>query len=174
MPIILILLLIAVSGPLGLCVLQQQELRPMELKVLCFNIRNGHGKDGDNRWELRKGLVSEVIAANHADVVGVQEAYHFQLEFLLEELPAYRSVGVGRDGGTRGEHCPILYRADRFELIDSGTFWLSDTPEVPSTHWGNRYRRICTWAHLSERKTQRSFWAYNTHFDHGIYTKFLF
>ncbi len=166
LPVILILLLIAVSGPLGLWLLRQEETPAIEVQVLCFNIRNGHGKDGDNRWELRKDLVADVIAANKADVIGLQEVFRFQMDDLLEKMPTYDWVGVGRDGGSWGEHCPILYRSERFELIDTGTFWLSDTPDRPSTHWGNYHRRICTWAWLKDKQSGRALVVYNTHLDH--------
>lgn len=166
LPTILILLLIAVIAPLGLWILQQERPPPIGLDVMSFNIRNGNGKDGDNRWELRKDLVVEVIDRYSPDVAGLQEVFDFQLDHLLRELPQYRAVGEGRDGGRKGEHCPILYHASRFNLIECGTFWLSDTPDVPSTHWGNSYRRICTWAQLEDRHTLRPFIVYNTHFDH--------
>lgn len=166
LPIVLILLLIAVSGPLGLWLLQKEPSRSIDLKTLCFNIRNGYGKDGENRWELRKALVAGVIAEQAPDIAGLQEVHHFQLEYLLEQLPDYRAVGLGRDGGTHGEYCPIFYRADRWLLIKSGTFWLSNTPDVPSAHWGNRYKRICTWAWLEDRRSRRTLMVYNTHFDH--------
>ena len=166
LPVILILLLIALSGPLGLLLLQNEEPRPIELKVMCFNIRNGYGKDGENHWKHRKDFVAEVIANDAPDVAGLQEVFHFQLNYLLEQLPGYLAVGEGRDGGKRGEHCSILYRADRYELIDTDTFWLSDTPDVPSKHWGNGPTRICTWAWLKDLRTGRSFFVYNTHLDH--------
>jgi len=99
-------------------------------------------------------------------VLGVQEAYRFQLDEFNKRLPEYDEVGIGRDGGSKGEHSSILYRKKRFSVDESGTFWLSDTPTKPSAHWGNRYRRICTWARLVDKKTARSFYVYNTHMDH--------
>ena len=138
----------------------------IELRVMSFNIRQGKGQDGDNRWEFRKDLVAEVIRNESPDLVGLQEVYSFQLEHLRGRLPEYGAVGAGRDGGSKGEHCPILYRQDRFELVESDTFWLSDTPATPSTSWGNNYRRICTWARLVDRQTNKAFLVYNTHLDH--------
>ena len=133
---------------------------------MSFNIRQGNGQDGGNRWEFRKDLVAEVIGNEAPDLVALQEVYSFQLEHLLMSLPGYAAVGIGRDGGSMGEHCPILYRQDRFELAESNTFWLSETPASPSTSWGNRYRRICTWARLIDRQTRKAFFIYNTHLDH--------
>jgi len=149
------------------CALWTWLTRPsIELQVLCFNIRNGHGRDGDNRWELRRELVAQVMRDSKADVMGLQEAYKFQLDYLLGELPQYAAVGIGRDGGDEGELSPILYLKESHELLEHGTFWLSGTPELPSADWGNSYRRICTWARLKDLKTGRAFYAYNTHFDH--------
>jgi endonuclease/exonuclease/phosphatase family metal-dependent hydrolase len=138
----------------------------VEMRVMSFNIRQGNGQDGGNRWEFRKDLVDEVIRNESPDIVGLQEVYPFQLEHLLGRLPGYGAVGIGRDGGSMGEHCPILYRQDHFELLESQTFWLSDTPESPSANWGNRYRRICTWARLLDLRTRKPFFLYNTHLDH--------
>ena len=82
----------------------------------------------------------------------------------------YPSTGVsasGReDGREAGEFCPILFRAAKFSLDSSGTFWFSDTPEIPSRTWGNRVTRICTWARLIERDSGTAFYFYNVHLDH--------
>lgn len=142
------------------------DAQPIELRVMTFNIRNGRANDGANSWEYRRPLVYGVIRDSDPDIVGVQEAFDFQLADLAENLPAYAQVGEGRDGGTRGEHSSILYRRDRFDLAESGTFWLSDTPDVVSRSWGNRYHRVCTWARLIDRATGRGFYVFNTHLDH--------
>jgi len=83
-------------------------------------------------------------------------------------VPGYGEIGVGReDGKEKGEYSAILYRQDRFRVIDSGTFWFSDTPEkVGSTSWGNKLTRICTWAQFDDQATRRAFWMYNMHLDH--------
>jgi endonuclease/exonuclease/phosphatase family metal-dependent hydrolase len=80
----------------------------------------------------------------------------------------YETVGVGRnDGKKAGEQCCVLYRKDRFDVAESGTFWFSDTPEIAgSKHWGNMLPRICTWVRLIEKKTGRGFYIYNVHLDH--------
>jgi endonuclease/exonuclease/phosphatase family metal-dependent hydrolase len=139
---------------------------PAELEVMSFNIRNGKANDGENRWDRRRDLVCGVIQQYKPDVLGVQEAYRFQLDELVDCLPAYREIGEGRDGGTKNEYSAILYRADRFDVLDSGTFWLSDTPEVVSKSWGNRLHRVCTWARMIDKNTGRTFYFFNTHFDH--------
>jgi endonuclease/exonuclease/phosphatase family metal-dependent hydrolase len=143
-----------------------EDLDPIDVRAMTFNIRNGRAKDGKNRWGLRRDFVGDVIRDYAPDVLGLQEAFRFQLDQLRERLPGYGEVGVGRDGGTRGEYSSILYLEARFDVADSGTFWLSETPTEPSTHWGNRCLRVCTWARLTDKETARSFYVYNTHMDH--------
>ena len=138
----------------------------VDIRVMTFNIRNGRANDGDNRWDLRKEFVCDVIRDYAPAVLGVQEAYRFQLDEFNKRLPEYSEVGIGRDGGSRGEHSSILYLQERFRVDESGTFWLSDTPTKPSAHWGNRYRRVCTWVRLIDKETAQPFYVYNTHMDH--------
>lgn len=163
---LLVLLLVLVSVPLMGCCTAPPQRDAVELRVMTFNIRNGLAKDGENSWENRKPLVYGVIRDSNADLVGLQEAYRFQMDALTENLPAYGEIGTGRDGGTQGEYSAILYRKDRFDVAASGTFWLSDTPEVVSKHWGNTHHRVCTWARLIDRKSGRAFYLFNTHLDH--------
>jgi endonuclease/exonuclease/phosphatase family metal-dependent hydrolase len=136
------------------------------LTVMSFNIRNGRANDGDNRWPNRRRLVAEVMSHHDADIVGLQEAFRFQLDDLADRLPGYAEIGEGRDGGTADEYSAILYRTDRFEALASGTFWLSETPEVVSKHWKHYHHRICTWARFKDRDTNNAFYIFNTHFDH--------
>ena len=107
-----------------------------------------------------------MIRDDAPDVLGLQEAFRFQLDDINERLHGYGEVGIGRDGGSKGEHSSILYKQNRFDVAASGTFWLSDTPAKPSAHWGNSYKRICTWARLIDKATARPFYVYNTHMDH--------
>lgn len=139
-----------------------------DLLVMSFNIRYGTANDGADRWENRKEQVCDVIERYHCDVVGLQEALRFQIDAIREALPEYGEIGVGRDDGkTKGEYSGILYRQDRVEVIDSGTFWLSDTPEtVGSTSWGNSITRICTWGRFVHKPSGKTFYHYNVHFDH--------
>lgn len=139
-----------------------------DLTVSTFNIRYGTAPDGEDRWERRRELLLDVLRAQDADVVGVQEALRFQLSEIVAALPEYRFVGVGReDGDALGEYAAILYRHAHFEIADQGTFWLSPTPEVPgSVGFGNRITRICTWARVVERRGRRAFYVFNVHLDH--------
>lgn len=138
------------------------------LALMSFNIRFGTANDGPNHWNLRRDMVMDVFTRHGADVIGLQEALAFQVGEIRSRFPHYAAVGVGRDDGlTAGEHCTILYRADRFTLAESGTFWLSDTPErVASVTWGNSITRICTWVRLIDDASGRGFYVFNTHFDH--------
>jgi endonuclease/exonuclease/phosphatase family metal-dependent hydrolase len=150
------------------CGVQSKPADDLAVSVMTFNIRYGAAQDGKNRWALRRELVYDVIRRHRPDIACLQEALHWQLHEVLLALPAYGYVGVGRDDGKRdGEFAPILYRADRFDVADQGTFWLSDTPETPgSMTWGNRLPRICTWARLVDRAAGHSMHVYNLHLDH--------
>ncbi|HBV63404.1 MAG TPA: hypothetical protein DEF45_10325 [Rhodopirellula sp.] len=145
---------------------QSQDSAFIAVRVMTFNIRNGQANDGDNSWKNRKDFAADVIRDAKLDVLGLQEAFRFQLDDLRKRLPDFKEVGEGRDGDKKGEYSAILYHGDRFTAVESGTFWLSDTPEVKSRHWGNRYLRICTWVRLKEKNTNHCFYVYNTHFDH--------
>ena len=143
---------------------------------MTFNIRNGAADDGPNRWELRKDLVFDTIADHKADIIGLQEVLYFQMRQIQRALPQYETIFVGRDDGKQvGEGCPILYRWDRFEVADSGTFWFSNSPWRPGTkHWGNKYPRICTWVRLTETATGKSVYVYNVQLDHVSQTSRLY
>ncbi len=137
------------------------------ITFMSFNVRYATADDGPNSWVFRRGTVFEVINRRRPDVLGVQEALAVQIDELLVHLPGYAYVGVGRDdGGRAGEYSALFFRRDRFSVVDSGTFWLSDTPDVVgSKSWGNNVVRVCTWAKL--RSTSGTeFSVFNAHFDH--------
>ena len=135
---------------------------------MSFNVRYGTAADGENAWPLRREMVAGVLGEFQPDVVGIQEALLFQLEELSALLPEMSWVGVGRDDGvTEGEFAAILYRSDRLEVVGEGTFWFSDTPEVPgSMSWGNEIPRICTWGRFRDRASGAVFTLFNLHWDH--------
>lgn len=135
---------------------------------MTFNIRYGTADDGENSWPLRRDVLLDVLRDAAPDVVGLQEALRGQLDEIRAALPAYGEAGVGRDDGrTAGEYSAILFRTDRFALAESGSFWFSDTPEVPGSRgWGNNVTRLCTWVHLVDRATRRRFYLFNVHLDH--------
>jgi endonuclease/exonuclease/phosphatase family metal-dependent hydrolase len=138
------------------------------LRVMTFNIRYDNPRDSANAWPYRKDWVASLIRFHGADAVGVQEALLRQLVDLDARLPGWSRVGVGRaDGREAGEFSAILYRTDRLELLESGTFWLSPTPEVAgSKGWDTAIERIATWARFRDRRTGCRFLHLNTHFDH--------
>lgn len=146
----------------------QIEPRDEPLTIMSFNLRYGTAEDGENSWPNRRELVFDVIARHSPDIIGMQEALRFQLDELAEALPQYSEIGVGRDDGRQaGEYAAILYRRSRFDVEEQSTFWFSDTQEAPgSVGWGARLPRICTWARLVDRRSNRSSYVYNVHFDH--------
>ena len=141
---------------------------PQPLNVMSFNIRYGTADDGVNSWPNRSDLVVEIIREHAPDVLALQEALRFQLDVLATAFPGYGQIGVGRDdGATRGEYAAILYDRSQLRVTEQGTFWLSDTPDVPgSMSWGNRVTRICTWARFERLATGAGFYVFNVHLDH--------
>jgi endonuclease/exonuclease/phosphatase family metal-dependent hydrolase len=138
------------------------------LRVMSFNLRLDTPDDGPNAWPHRRDWVASLIRFHAPDALGVQEALAHMLAELDARLPGYARVGVGRaDGREGGEFSAIIYRTDRLELLDSGTFWLSPTPEVPgSKGWDAAIERIATWARFRDRFTGCEHVHLNTHFDH--------
>ena len=138
------------------------------LRVMSFNIRYNNPGDGEHAWPGRADRVASVIRFYAPDVVGLQEALKGQIDDLEAALPDYAWFGVGRDDGKEGgEFSPVFYRADRLELIEQGTFWLSETPDVPgSKSWDAAITRVATWARFRDRTDSTVFFYLNTHFDH--------
>jgi len=138
-----------------------------DFKVMTYNIRYDNQWDTINSWEIRKAGVFKVIEESRADIFGVQEALHHQVEDLQRAFPGFEYVGVGRDDGkTKGEYSAIFFNKDKFKLLDDGTFWLSETPEKPSMGWDASMERICTWANFKHLKSDKIFWVFNAHYDH--------
>lgn len=137
-----------------------------DLQVLTFNVRYDRPDPGKQSWKERRDAVAAIIRAN-ADVAGLQEVLPQQRKDLAERLPEFELVGIGRDPGDRGEASPLLVRKDRLEVLEHGTFWFSDSPEVVgSMSWGNEIPRICTWAKLRDRQRNAVSWFFNVHLDH--------
>lgn len=144
---------------------QAQPAGPLE--IMSFNIRLGTANDGDDHWTRRREMLFDLLREEDADLVGLQEAFRFQIEEILAAVPGYAVVGVGRDDGkASGETSAILFKVARFHVAQSGTFWFSDTPDTPGTRtWGNRYNRVSSWARFIDRDGT-AFWHYNLHLDH--------
>ena len=141
----------------------------VKLRVGTYNIRTmGADKGTPNAWEERKEDVVALIRKLNLDAFGLQEVTAGQKEFLLKALPEYDMVGEFRGAGKRrGEASSVCYLKSRFAVVKTGTFWLSETPEVPgSKSWNTAYPRVCTWVQLRDMKSGRTFCFANTHTDH--------
>jgi endonuclease/exonuclease/phosphatase family metal-dependent hydrolase len=137
------------------------------LQVMSFNIRYGTAADKQNAWPQRKEIVAGVIRQYDPDIVGTQECLDFQAEYLVAELPRYRWFGVGRESDGGGEHMAVLYKKDVLAPIESGNFWLSETPDTPGTSsWNSACNRMVTWAKFYHLETKAFFYYFNTHLDH--------
>ena len=140
---------------------------PAEIKVISYNVRLNTKSDGDNCWDNRKHASINMINEEKPTIFGLQEALPVQVEYLAENLPEYAYIGVGRDDGKqKGEFMAIFYRKDEVELLDGGTFWLSETPEKPSKGWDAACFRSCTWTKLKMKSNGKIFAYLNTHLDH--------
>ncbi len=139
---------------------QSDDLRIMSFNIRCTNV-------GLATWVQRIDIVAETINRAMPDSVGLQEATAGWMLALKDKLELYDYVGVGRDDGdNKGEYSPIFYLKDKYTLVESGWFWLSETPEIPSKSWDSSLNRICTWAVLRENQTSKSYMHINSHFDH--------
>ena len=140
-----------------------------EIKVMSYNIRmSGNPEaDGPNYWDFRKEASLNLIHDENPTVFGLQEACPDQMEYMTANLPEYGYIGVGRDDGiSKGEHMTIFWKKDEVEMLDGGTFWLSETPDEVSKGWDAACFRTCTWAILKKKDTGKKFVYMNTHLDH--------
>ena len=144
--------------------------RTSEIKVMSYNIRLSSGTekaDSIYHWQHRKEASLNLMNEERPTVFGLQEACPDQMDYMVENLPDYGHIGVGRDDGKRkGECMAIFYRKDEVELIDGGTFWLSQTPDQVTKGWDAACFRTCTWAILKKKDTGKKFVYMNTHLDH--------
>ena len=142
--------------------------QPLRLNLMTFNVRYDNPEDSLNNWKYRKDFAANMILFYDIDVLGTQEVLNNQLNDLLSALPHYAYAGVGRlDGKKAGEYSAIFYKKDKFDLLDSGNFWLSENPSAAGVKgWDAACERIVTWVILREKKTEKKFAFINTHFDH--------
>ena len=145
--------------------LTSARLGAQTLRVMTFNVRTGIANDGPNDWNHRRDIMVRTIREQHPDVLGTQELNKFQGDYIVSKLPQYVWFGIGRRGDDGDEHMGVFYRTDRLRVIDSGNYWLSDTPDKPgSITWGNPYPRMVTWALFERKADGRRFYYCNTHF----------
>ncbi|MFQ8805108.1 MAG: endonuclease/exonuclease/phosphatase family protein [Alistipes indistinctus] len=136
------------------------------MNVGTYNIWCGVHDDGPLPWKVRCQRIAALIRFHDYDIIGMQEVRPEQMADLRTALPEFTAVGTGREGINQGEHSPVFFRTDRFALLDSGTFWLSETPEKVSRGWDADYNRICSWVKLRDRQSKKEFFYFNTHLDH--------
>ncbi len=135
-------------------------MKTMSYNILCY------GKEGHER-EKREPMVLEIIRKNNPDTFGVQEATPEWMDFLKTNLTDYGYEGVGRDDGdNKGEYSAVFYKKDKYEVVDGGNFWLSETPDKPGKGWDAVCVRICSWILLRDKETDKKFIHLNTHLDH--------
>ncbi|RZK15250.1 MAG: endonuclease/exonuclease/phosphatase family protein [Pedobacter sp.] len=136
------------------------------INIITYNIRLNVASDGVNAWPNRKDNVKALIKFHDADILCVQEALPEQFDALLENSN-FDVVGVGREDGKRkGEFSAVYFDKDRFVKKDGGTFWLSQTPDVPSKGWDAALNRVCSWVRLYDKLNKKEFLVFNTHYDH--------
>jgi endonuclease/exonuclease/phosphatase family metal-dependent hydrolase len=127
------------------------------LKLMTYNIRLDVAVDGQNNWTHRKDFLTSQIRFYEPDVLGVQEARPNQVVDMDRALLAYNHVGIAREGEGKGEASSIFYKKDRLALIETNTFWLSQTPGEISKGWDAAYNRVCTYALFEDKKTGQKF-----------------
>ncbi|MBF4470115.1 endonuclease/exonuclease/phosphatase family protein [Flavobacterium sp. HJJ] len=141
-------------------------LNAQTLKIMTYNIRLDIASDGENDWTHRKDFFNAQLQFYAPDVFGVQEAKPNQVLDIAAALPQYGYVGIGREGAGKGESSNIFYAKEKFKVIESNTFWLSETPDVISIGWDAACNRVCTYALLKNVKNNKLIWVFNTHLDH--------
>lgn len=138
------------------------------LKIFTFNVRVCVDK-GANDFELRKHRIAELINTEKPDIVGFQEATGSMRGELSSLLDGYYVMGCGREKNYGGESAAVAYRRDKFELIKLENFWLSATPSIPGSRYGedqSKCPRITTALLLVSKDGGEPFWFINTHLDH--------
>ncbi|MFC4221138.1 endonuclease/exonuclease/phosphatase family protein [Flagellimonas marina] len=137
------------------------------IDVISYNIRYDNPNDKPNHWENRKDFLISQLNFYSPDVFGTQEGLAHQLRAIDEGMDNYTYFGVGRDhGDDRGEFTAIFYNTDKLEVLKESTFWLSETPGVPSKGWDAALPRICTYGLFENKEDGSKFMVFNTHFDH--------
>ncbi len=143
--------------------------RPVKTKdtIISYNIRYDNRWDKENLWSLRKNRLSQLLMDYDPSIFGIQEGLLNQVEWIDSTLRNYNYIGVGRDDGKgKGEFCAIYFDTTRYEVMESSTFWLSDTPNKVSVGWDAALERICTYGLFKKKMSGKMVWVFNAHFDH--------
>jgi len=138
-----------------------------QTKIMSYNIRYNNPNDNENWWEYRKQEVIEMIKYYQPEILGIQEGLSSQVKYIDSTLTHYSFVGLGRDDGKeKGEFAAIFFDTTKYKLIETKTFWLSQTPNEVSIGWDASMERICTYGAFLNKKTKDSIFIFNCHFDH--------
>lgn len=140
-----------------------------QFRIATYNIRHKLPADtGSVGWDKRKIHIVDLIKFHEFDIFGIQEGYNEQLIDMKNMMPDFDYIGVGREDGIKGgEHTAIFYNRNIFELLDNGTFWLSDKDHsLPNIGWDAAVERICTWGIFKLKNSGKKLILMNTHFDH--------
>jgi endonuclease/exonuclease/phosphatase family metal-dependent hydrolase len=140
--------------------------RSQDLSVMTYNIRLDVASDADNDWNHRKSFLTDQLAYYTPAIFGIQEALPHQVVDIQLALPAYKHIGIGREGENQGEASSIFYQSSRFTVQHETTFWLSPTPELISKGWDAACLRVCTFGLFTDLPSGKRFWVFNTHLDH--------
>lgn len=146
----------------------QASAQDQSIQVMTFNVRYNSPKDSINAWPNRKDRLASQVHYHHPHLLGVQEALWDQMLDLNKALPQYKYLGVGRtDGDKKGEFSAIFYDTTRLRLLESNTFWLSETPDkIGAKGWDAAIERIVSYGKFRDKTTGKIFYHFNTHFDH--------
>ena len=145
------------------------NIEPKEdnIKMMSYNLRCISPTDwGKKGWFYRADLIIDDIAEEKPGIIGFQEATKWHYSYLVDSLKGYDSVITYRDDAFNSEGCPIFYNTELYTLVDKGSFWLSETPEVMSKSWGAQYNRVCSYVILTDKASGEDFVVFNTHLSH--------
>ncbi|MCW3086722.1 MAG: endonuclease [Sediminibacterium sp.] len=138
-----------------------------QLTIGTYNLRYDNKGDSGNLWVNRVPVIASLVRFHDFDILGTQEGLYNQLEDLKTGLTGYTYYGIGRDDGIhKGEHSAVFFKTDKFQVLDSGDFWLSETPEKPGPGWDAHLNRICSWVRLQDKATRKKFYFFSAHYDH--------
>ena len=138
-----------------------------QIKMMSYNLRCISPTDwGKKAWFYRANLVIDDIENEKPGIIGFQESTKWHYKYLVDTLKGYDSVIEYRDEAFNSEGCPIFYNTSLYELVDKGSFWLSETPEVMSKSWGAQYNRVCSYVILTDKASGEDFVVFNTHLSH--------
>ena len=131
--------------------------RDQPITAMTFNIRYDSPHDGDNIWQNRKEGLTDLLLKRQPDIIGTQEGQSHQLDFINRKVKSYKMIGVDREKNGESEFSSIFYNSKTLTLIKTETFWLSETPSIPSLGWDASYKRICTYGVFKTKDTNQQF-----------------